>query len=90
MTTPSKLHTELCESCMEIKPTGMTIDQHQNWKQNIGRRSAMERSLTTLNANFDLSLLTEKVCNHCVEERHANSLGLTIVERVTLEGTETT
>lgn len=80
------LHTELCESCMQVKPTGMTTKQHSQWKKHHGRRSAIERSVATLNADFDLSLLAAKVCQDCVDEKEANKRGMTIVEHIILKG----
>jgi hypothetical protein len=69
----NKLHTELCSECLTNKRTGLTMAQYDNWKQYIGRRSALERSIKTLTDSHDFGLLHDRVCYKC-----ANKADITI------------
>lgn len=69
---------------MELKPTGLSMELYETWRDNIGRRSAIERSIATLNRDFDLSLLQDDTCFECSLNDYSDGSGIVIDEDSTI------
>lgn len=77
---PNAPHTKLCDICMEMRETGFTMALYEKWRQYIGRRSAIETSIATLNANFDPSLLHKGICFGCSLTDYDGCQGIDVQE----------
>ena len=89
MTRPkSRLHNDLCVVCNELKPTGLTLEMHEQWRTKFSRRRAIENAVATLNKNYDESLLYDKMCMHCkgkqAAKAYAAEYNMVVIEHITL------
>ena len=73
-------HTKLCDICVETKPTGFTMAIYAKWLANFGQRGAIEKSIATLNADFDPGLLNDGICFGCSLMKYDDGEGIVIEE----------
>lgn len=74
----SRMHTQLCEGCLTVKRTGITMDLYNKWLREIGARTAIERSVTTLSQDVDLGLLNDKICFECSLGNYEDGSGIEV------------
>ena len=74
------MHTLLCEICLNVKPTGLSVSLYNQWRYNRGRRSAIERSIATLTSDFDIGLLHNGICFSCSCNNYDNCEGIEVSE----------
>ena len=72
-------HKKICKNCLELKETGLTNNLFKIWKDLPDRISSIERSVRTLNPDFDETLLLDDVCFECSLETHCVE-GIVVVE----------
>jgi len=78
--TKSAPHTKLCTTCCQILPTGMSVGIYEKWRDNRGQRGAIERSMATINRDFDESLLTQGTCFKCSLNEYTNGEGIEVLD----------
>lgn len=80
MNEGNKQHTKLCSQCMELKETGLTMSLYFKWRDQISRKSAIENAVKTLNANADIGLLNDGVCNDCSWLEYQSGKGIEVFD----------
>lgn len=74
------MHTQLCEMCLEVKPSNVSIAVVKKWRAEFGKRTAIERSVNTLCADADWGLIENNVCFSCTCEKYTNGEGIEVSE----------
>jgi len=65
MSKSNRMHTLLCNECLEVKPTGLSVAIYERWCNEIGKRLEIEEAIKSLTSSVDWILIKAYVCHTC-------------------------